>query len=190
MAWVCQSTSRLPAQIFRARARRSQRQETGFVIAGYVLAKEQRGLTSDYKRFPLPSSPAKGRRRCCLGPKPETRKRKSPAIDWSKEQKRHDQSMAGIQRELARAREKIASRQAIQGLEMGCSRPLAGALRRPEPLKDISNPRLRLARARAKRSGAERRPLTDGKDIPGIHPSVVSPSLRCASLQKTSFLMD
>ena len=35
---------------------RSQRQETGFVIAGYVLAKEQRGLTSDYKRFPLPSS--------------------------------------------------------------------------------------------------------------------------------------
>ena len=57
---------------------RSQRQETGFVIAGYVLAKEQRGLTSDYKRFPLPSSPAKGRRRCCLGPKPETRKRKSP----------------------------------------------------------------------------------------------------------------
>ena len=33
---------------------RSQRQETGFVIAGYVLAKEQRGLTSDYKRFPLP----------------------------------------------------------------------------------------------------------------------------------------
>ena len=55
-----------------------QRQETGFVIAGYVLAKEQRGLTSDYKRFPLPSSPAKGRRRCCLGPKPETRKRKSP----------------------------------------------------------------------------------------------------------------
>ena len=33
-----------------------QRQETGFVIAGYVLAKEQRGLTSDYKRFPLPSS--------------------------------------------------------------------------------------------------------------------------------------
>ena len=37
---------------------RGQRQETGFVIAGYVLAKEQRGLTSDYKRFPLPSSPA------------------------------------------------------------------------------------------------------------------------------------
>jgi len=55
-----------------------QRQETGFVIAGYVLAKEQRGLTSDYKRFPLPSSPAKGRRRCCLGLEPETRKRKSP----------------------------------------------------------------------------------------------------------------
>ena len=69
---------------------RSQRQETGFVIAGYVLAKEQRGLTSDYKRFPLPSSPAKGRRRCCLGPKPETRKRKSP--------ENHSRTSSGIQK--------------------------------------------------------------------------------------------
>jgi len=74
---------------------RSQRQETGFVIAGYVLAKEQRGLTSDYKRFPLPSSPAKGRRRCCLGPKPETRKRKSPENHlWPRPAGRHERRTA------------------------------------------------------------------------------------------------
>ena len=74
---------------------RGQRQETGFVIAGYVLAKEQRGLTSDYKRFPLPSSPAKGRRRCCLGPKPETRKRKSPENHlWPRPAGRHERRTA------------------------------------------------------------------------------------------------
>ena len=74
---------------------RGQRQETGFVIAGYVLAKEQRGLTSDYKRFPLPSSPAKGRRRCCLGPKPETRKRKSPENHlWPRAKARHERRPA------------------------------------------------------------------------------------------------
>jgi hypothetical protein len=74
---------------------RSQRQETGFVIAGYVLAKEQRGLTSDYKRFPLPSSPAKGRRRSCLGPKPETRKRKSPENHlWPRPVGRHERRTA------------------------------------------------------------------------------------------------
>ena len=69
----------------------SQRQETGFVIAGYILAKEQRGLTSDYKRFPLPSSPAKARRRCCLGPKPVTKKRKSPENHfWPRPLGRHE----------------------------------------------------------------------------------------------------
>ena len=56
---------------------------------------DRRALTSDYKRFPLPSSPAKGRRRCCLGLKPETRKRKSPENHlWPRPAGRHERRTA------------------------------------------------------------------------------------------------